>query len=98
MANDGGLIALREGSTMKMQERRNLRTGQKRRREALLQEGLSGITVRDTLPNTSFPLTGEAEAMYFKRARDFLETSLAHTILCGHQDIAEDFTFLGKKR
>lgn len=34
---------------------------------------------------------GEAEAMYFKGARDFLKTSLAHNILCGHQDIAEFF-------
>lgn len=74
-----------------MQERKNRWIGQKGRREALLQEGLSGITVRDTLPNTSFPWTGEAEAMYFKGARDFLKTSLAHNILCGHQDIAEFF-------
>lgn len=58
-------------------------------RKALIQEGTSGKTVRDTLPNTSFPLTGEAEAIYFKRARDFLSTTLANYILCGHQDVAD---------
>lgn len=66
---------------MKMQEKRNRRPEQKKRREALLQEGLAGITVRDTLPNTSFLWTGEAEAMYFKSARDFLKL-LWHIIFC----------------
>lgn len=83
---------------MKMQEKRNRRSEQKKRREALLQEGLAGITVRDTLPNTSFPWTGEAEAMYFRSARDFLKTSLAHNILCDHQDLADDGGFLRGKR
>lgn len=60
----------------------------KQRRETLIKEGLCGKTVRDTLPNTSFSWTGEAEAMYFKSARDFLGTSLAYQILCEHQDVA----------
>lgn len=67
----------------------NRKTEWEQHRKALIQEGTSGKTVRDTLPNTSFPLTGEAEAIYFKRARDFLTTTLAHCILCRHQDVAD---------
>ncbi len=74
---------------MNYQESGNRRSGYKQRREALIGEGLSGKTIREILPNTSFPWTGEAEAMYFKGARDFLGTSLAYYILCGHQDVAD---------
>lgn len=63
------------------------RLEQKQRREALLLEGKTGKTKKDTLPNTAYPWTDEAQAMYFKGARDFLRTSLAYTIMCGHQDI-----------
>lgn len=73
---------------MKMHGNSSRRIAQKQRREALLQEGLSGKTLKEILPNTWFPWTGEAEAMYFKEARDFLRTSLAYDILCGHQDVA----------
>lgn len=74
---------------MRMHGNNNRRVAQKQRREALLREGLSGKTVKETLPNTWFPWTGEAEAMYFKEARDFLRTSLAYNILCEHQDVAD---------
>jgi len=70
---------------------------QKQRRESLLQEGLAGITVKETLPNTWFPWTKEAEAMYFKNARDFLKTSLAHNILNEHQDVAGEIAFFEGK-
>lgn len=73
---------------MEKQVSSNKRVEQRRRREALLLEGMTGKTVKDTLPYTSYPWTAEAQAMYFKGARDFLRTSLAHTIMCGHQDIA----------
>ena len=66
----------------------NRRKAQKQRREALLLEGISGKTVKDTFSNTSYLWSGEAEAMYSKSARDFLKTSLAYTIICGYQDIA----------
>lgn len=73
---------------MRFRENSNSRSGQKQRREVLIKEGLCGKTIRDTLPNTSFSWTGEAEAMYFRGARAFLGTTLAHHILCGHQDVA----------
>lgn len=69
----------------------NRRVAQKQRREAMLQEGITGKTVKDALTNASHPLHGKAEAMYFKGARDFLRTSLADNILCDHQDIANRF-------
>lgn len=56
-------------------------TEQKRRRALLVREGIEGITKRDTLPNSEYPLRDEAEAMYFKKARDFLCTSLFHRII-----------------
>ena len=74
---------------MENQVNSNKRIEQRKRREALLLEGITGKTVKDTLPNASFPWTAEAQAMYFKGARDFLRTSLAYTIMCGHQDIAD---------
>ena len=64
----------------------NKQINQKQHRSLLLQEGLSGVTIKDTLPDTSLPVTHEFEAMYFKCARDFLRTSLAHNILCEYQD------------
>ncbi|MBD5477497.1 MAG: hypothetical protein HDR17_16215 [Lachnospiraceae bacterium] len=72
---------------MENQSKCNMRTAQKQRREALLLEGKTGKTVKDTLPDTSYLWSGEAEAMYSKGARDFLKTSLAYSIICGHQDI-----------
>ena len=74
---------------MKFQGSGNRKSGYEQRRKSLVEEGLCGKTVRDTLPNTSFSWTGEAEAMYFKSARAFLGTSLAYQILCGHQDVAD---------
>lgn len=53
----------------------------------IIQEGLSGATIKDTLTDNYLPLTHESEAMYFKCARDFLNTSLAYNILYAHQDI-----------
>lgn len=60
---------------------------QTQRRKHLVNEGVSGETVRDILPNTAYPLHGESEAMYFKNARDFLKTGLAHRIIGADQDI-----------
>lgn len=74
---------------MENQVNSNKRAEQRQRREALLLEGMTGKTVKDILPNTSYPWTAEAQAMYFKGARDFLRTSLAYTIMCEHQDIAD---------
>lgn len=54
---------------------------QKIRREALMEEGRTGVTKRDILPNTEYALRGEAEAMYFKHAREFLRTSLAYRVI-----------------
>lgn len=82
---------------MKMYGCDNAKLAQRQRREALLQEGMTGKTIKDILPNTWFPWTGEAEAMYFKGARDFLKTSLAYNILSGHQDIADELEFLKGK-
>lgn len=66
----------------------NQSMAQKSRREALVLEGVTGKTIKDTVPNTAYPMTDEAEAMYFKNAREFLKTSLAYNVMCGHQDIA----------
>lgn len=82
---------------MEKQASSNRRMAQKQRREALLQEGITGKTIKDSLSNASHPWTGEAEAMYFKGARDFLRTSLADIILCGHQDIAYEFEGIKEK-
>lgn len=60
---------------------------QKQHRNLLVEEGFSGETERDILPNTSYPLHGMSEAMYFKNARDFLKTMLAHWIINANQDI-----------
>ena len=60
---------------------------QTQNRKQLVKEGVTGETVRDTLPNTSYPLHGISEAMYFKNARDFLKTTLAHSIIDADQDI-----------
>lgn len=78
---------IKEKSEMEFQGSGRKKSGHIQQREKLMKEGLSGKTIRDTLPNTSFPWTEEAEAMYFKGARVFLGTSLAHSILCGHQDV-----------
>lgn len=56
-------------------------------REQLVKEGVNGQTVMDILPNTAYPLQGESEAMYFKYAREFLKTSVAHKIMERNQDI-----------
>lgn len=68
-------------------------TNQNQHRSLLLQEGLSGVTIKDTLPDTSLPLTHESETMYFKCARDFLNTSLAYFILHEHQDIPINYIY-----
>ena len=60
---------------------------QKEIRQALIEEGVSGVTKRDILPNKSFPLYGESEAMYFRLSRDFLKTSLANRIMDISQDV-----------
>lgn len=52
-----------------------------RRIQSLVKEGMDGITVRDTLPNTAYEFSGEAEMAYFKNAREFAKTSLAHIIM-----------------
>ncbi len=49
----------------------------KRRIAILVNEAVQGITRQDTLPNSAFPIEHEAEAMYFKHARDFMGTILA---------------------
>lgn len=56
-------------------------------RKALIEEGVSGETPKDILPNTAYPFCGASEAIYFKNARNFLKTSLAHRIIDGNQDI-----------
>lgn len=38
--------------------------------------GIDGITVRDTLPNTAYKFSVEAERAYFKNACEFVKTSL----------------------
>ena len=68
-------------------------TNQKQHRFLLIQEGLSGVTTKDTLPDTSLPLTHESEVMYFKCARGFLNTSLAHFILHEHEDIPTNYIY-----
>lgn len=65
----------------------NKQFNQKQHRSQLLLEGLSGATIKDILTDNSLPLIHESEAVYFKCARDFLNTSLAYNILCAHQDI-----------
>lgn len=60
---------------------------QKRAREMLIDESISGVTMRDTLPNSSFSLEGEAETMYFKAIRDFFKTSYAHLVMDTDHDI-----------
>ncbi|MCM1466576.1 MAG: hypothetical protein NC086_00400 [Alistipes sp.] len=52
----------------------------------LIQEGVNGVTKKDTMPNSAFPLENEAEAMYFKSARDFLETVAAHVIFSADEE------------
>lgn len=62
---------------------------QKRNRDILIQEGLTGITKRDTLPNTALPLEKEMAAMYFKELREFFKTSLAARCMNLNQDVYE---------
>ena len=51
-------------------------------RKELINEVVSGVTKLDTLSdNTTMPLCGEAEAMYFKTVRDFFKTSYAKIIM-----------------
>lgn len=59
---------------------------QRQNKEMLIREGVSGVTKMDTMPNSAFPLENEAEAMYFKAARDFLETMAAHIIFNAGED------------
>lgn len=56
-------------------------------RNTLIKEGIEGVTKKDTMPNSAFPLVKEAEAMYFKKARDFLETTAAHVIFNRSTDL-----------
>lgn len=60
---------------------------QEKNKEILINEGIMGITLRAALPNLAFPLKEESEAMYFKRARDFLETTVANVIFSINQDV-----------
>lgn len=60
---------------------------QTQNRKQLVREGVKGETVRDILPNTSYALHEMSEAMYFKNARDFLKTTLAHAIIDARQDV-----------
>lgn len=62
-------------------------TQKKRNRDILIYEGITGITKRDTLPNTALPLEKEAAAMYFKKLREFFKTSLAARCINIHQDV-----------
>lgn len=59
----------------------------KKNKDILIHEGITGITKRDTLPNTALPLEKEAAAMYFKKLREFFKTSLAARCMNIHQDI-----------
>lgn len=55
----------------------------------LLCEGVEGITLRDTLPNSAYPLKEEAEAIYFKERRELLNTTYVRRIMDIAQDICE---------
>lgn len=55
----------------------------------LLSELESGVTVRDTLPNSAYPLKEEAEAMYFKTYRELLNTNYVRDIMDLAQDICD---------
>lgn len=62
-------------------------TKQRKRVAHLIAEGVQGITVRDTRPNTANPLEKEAEAMYFKAQREFIKTTFVRDIMDIEQDI-----------
>ena len=53
----------------------------------LIQECKQGVTKKDILSDNSTSLTKEAEAMYFKQARDFLRTSLAQRVVHVANDV-----------
>lgn len=55
--------------------------------KTLICEAEEGITVRDTLPNSAFPLKEEAEASYFNLYRQLLGTTFVREIMDTAQDI-----------
>ncbi len=61
---------------------------QKKHIDKLAAEAAFGVIKRDTLPNTAYNRSGnEAQAMYFKYQRDFLETVFIKRVMDAHQDI-----------
>ncbi len=68
--------------------RNNVTNGEIQRiAEKLTNELIQGQVVRDTLPNTADPFVGEREAIYFSRARRYLQTDAAYDIMHNHQDL-----------
>ena len=53
----------------------------------LVYEAITGDTKMDTLHNTAQLLQGEAEAMYFKEIRTFMENSISQLVMNRGQDI-----------
>lgn len=47
----------------------------------LIDEIERGLIKKDILPNSSYEMSGEREAMYFSHVRDNMKTSFAHLLM-----------------
>ena len=57
--------------------------------DALIREVASGEQKRDTLPNSSYRLEKEAQAMYFSNMRRNMQSRTAEAIVRCNPDISE---------
>ena len=60
----------------------------------LMQELESGQYKKEILPNSSYEMSGERQAMYFSHARENLKTDIAHAVMYSNQQL-EDYQLLG---
>lgn len=57
--------------------------------DALIREVASGEQERDTLPNSSYRLEKEAQAMYFSNMRRNMQSRIAAAIVRCNSDLSE---------
>lgn len=59
----------------------------------LIQEIKDGKFIKDKMPNSSYELSEERQAMYFLHVRENMKTDLAHTIMYNDR-MTEDYYLL----
>lgn len=55
----------------------------------LVNEVKNGEHKMDKLSNSAYDLSGEAQAVYFSKIRDFMNTNVSHIIFCENQQLGE---------